>query len=99
PPRGVRRAQGGRRGPRVRPCRVGRPGPPHLPRRRDAQGGRPQAARPPPRLGHRRRVTSSMSRGPRLVLIALLVVAVAWLGFRAARALDSDRPQTQDRAL
>lgn len=28
---------------------------------------------------------------PRLVLIALLVVAVAWLGFRAVRAFDEDR--------
>jgi hypothetical protein len=32
-----------------------------------------------------------MSRGPRLALVALLVVAVAWLGFRAVRGFDVDR--------
>jgi hypothetical protein len=36
-------------------------------------------------------VTRPMSRGPRLALVALLVVAVAWLGFRAVRAFDVDR--------
>jgi hypothetical protein len=44
-------------------------------------------------------VTRPMPRGPRLVLIALLVVAVAWLGFRAVRAFDVDRHQAAAAAV
>jgi hypothetical protein len=40
-----------------------------------------------------------MSRGPRLALVALLVVAVAWLGFRAVRAFDQDRHQAEAAAV
>ena len=36
---------------------------------------------------------------PRLVLIALLVVAVAWLGFRAVRAFDVDRHKAEAAAV
>jgi hypothetical protein len=44
-------------------------------------------------------VTRPMPRGPRLVLIALLFVAVAWLGFRAVRAFDQDRHQAEAAAV
>jgi hypothetical protein len=44
-------------------------------------------------------VTRPMSRGPRLILIALLVVAVAWLGFRAVRAFDQDRHKAKAAAV
>jgi hypothetical protein len=44
-------------------------------------------------------VTRPMPRGPRLVLIALLVVAVAWLGFRAVRAFDQDRHEAEAAAV
>jgi hypothetical protein len=44
-------------------------------------------------------VTSPTSRGPRLVLIALLVVAVAWLGFGAVRAFDMDRHTAEAAAV
>jgi hypothetical protein len=44
-------------------------------------------------------VTRPMSRGPRLALVALLVVAVAWLGFRAVRAFDQDRHQAEAAAV
>jgi hypothetical protein len=40
-----------------------------------------------------------MSRGPRLALVALLVVAVAWLGFRAVRAFDQDRHKAEAAAV
>jgi hypothetical protein len=40
-----------------------------------------------------------MSRGPRLVLIALLVVAVAWLGFRGVRAFDQGRHTAEAAAV
>src|SRR4029453_19090391 len=90
-PGGVRRPQGPRRGPGLRPRRVRRPGPLQLPRRRDAQGRRPQAARRAPRLGHRR----SLAVPRRLILILVLVVAVAWLGFRAVQAFDQDRRAAQ----
>jgi hypothetical protein len=40
-------------------------------------------------------VTRPISRGPRLALVALLVVAVAWLGFRAVRAFDQDRHRAE----
>jgi hypothetical protein len=40
-----------------------------------------------------------MPRGPRLVLIALLVVAVGWLGFRAVRAFDQDRHEAEAAAV
>jgi hypothetical protein len=40
-----------------------------------------------------------MSRGPRLALVALLVVAVAWLGFRAVRAFDVDRHKAEAAAV
>jgi hypothetical protein len=40
-----------------------------------------------------------MSRGPRLALVALLVVAVAWLGFRAVRAFDVDRHAAEAAAV
>jgi hypothetical protein len=32
-----------------------------------------------------------MPKGPRLVVVLLLVAAVTWLGFRAVRAFDTDR--------
>jgi hypothetical protein len=44
-------------------------------------------------------VTRPMSRGPRLALVALLVVAVAWLGFRAVRAFDQDRHKAEAAAV
>ena len=44
-------------------------------------------------------MTRPMSRGPRLVLIALLVVAVAWLGVRAVRAFDQDRHKAEATAV
>jgi hypothetical protein len=44
-------------------------------------------------------VTRPMSRGPRLLLIALLVVAVAWLGFRGVRAFDQDRHKAEAAAV
>jgi hypothetical protein len=44
-------------------------------------------------------VTRPMSRGPRLALVALLVVAVAWLGFRAVRAFDVDRHTAEAAAV
>jgi hypothetical protein len=44
-------------------------------------------------------VTRPMPRGPRLVLIALLVVAVGWLGFRAVRAFDQDRHEAEAAAV
>ena len=44
-------------------------------------------------------MTRPMSRGPRLALIALLVVAVAWLGFRAVRAFDQDRHKAEAAAV
>ena len=44
-------------------------------------------------------MTSPTSRGPRLVLIALLVVAVAWLGFGAVRAFDMDRHTAEAAAV
>ena len=40
-----------------------------------------------------------MSRGPRLAVVALLVVAVAWLGFRAVRAFDVDRHTAEAAAV
>jgi hypothetical protein len=40
-----------------------------------------------------------MSRGPRLALVALLVVAVAWLGLRAVRAFDVDRHTAEAAAV
>jgi hypothetical protein len=36
---------------------------------------------------------------PRLLLVVLLVVAVAWLGFRAVRAFDQDRHARQAAAV
>jgi hypothetical protein len=44
-------------------------------------------------------VTRPMSRGPRLALVALLVVAVAWLGLRAVRAFDVDRHTAEAAAV
>jgi hypothetical protein len=44
-------------------------------------------------------VTRPISRAPRLALVALLVVAVAWLGFRAVRAFDQDRHQAAAAAV
>jgi hypothetical protein len=44
-------------------------------------------------------VTRPMSKGPRLALVALLVVAVAWLGFRAVRAFDDDRHEAEAAAV
>ena len=44
-------------------------------------------------------MTRPMSRGPRLALVALLVVAVAWLGFRAVRAFDVDRHTAEAAAV
>ena len=82
--------------PRVRPRRVRRPGPLQLPRRRDAQGRRPQAARPAPRLGHRRRLTVTRAR---LAVLVLLAVALVWLGVRAVRAFDQDRHAAEAAAV
>ena len=44
-------------------------------------------------------MTRPMPRGPRLALVALLVVAVAWLGFRAVRAFDVDRHTAEAAAV
>ena len=44
-------------------------------------------------------MTRPMSRGPRLALVALLVVAVAWLGLRAVRAFDVDRHTAEAAAV
>jgi hypothetical protein len=44
-------------------------------------------------------VTGPMPKGPRLALVALLVVAVAWLGFRAVRAFDQDRHKAEAAAV
>ena len=44
-------------------------------------------------------MTRPMSRGPHLALVALLVVAVAWLGLRAVRAFDVDRHTAEAAAV